>query len=929
MIRFACDHCGKQYEVNEEFEGRCGPCHSCNQPVTVPQIDRPGDLLPTTGALSDQQQDGATVGETIALPKSGSVAERSSSADLLAGQSRQGSRYVIENEIARGGMGAVVRATDCDIRREVAVKYMLDESDQDRKARFVEEAQITGQLEHPNIVPIHELGLDDNKRLFFAMKMVHGRSLGQIVKELRDQPAISERVWPLSRLLNIFVNVCHAMAYAHSRGVIHRDLKPDNIMVGDFGEVYVMDWGLAKVMSQVQPTSTPGEATATPENFFASLAGAADSAASSGGTTTIGTIRETDETQDGSIMGTPAYMSPEQARGEVLTLDQRSDLYSLGAILYELMTLQAPIEKGGGFVAVLQRVTSGEIMPPEKRTPQRFRQGWIPKELSAVAMKTLATQPEQRYSTCEALRRDIERFQDGRSVSAKDDRPWEAVIKFAKRNKGFSAAAATGLLVLSVVLAVAFNVNNAARVRAETAQHKSETSHKNFLKEQQAKNDAILKSIPGTLLAARQLANDGAVPEALAQIALVRSYDPKNVKARLLLAHIHLAEHRWPDAVDELAIYMFHHPEDRDAAALHKLAARNKTDDLVALFAVAEILTRHRLFHLTTRLLNDAPKLREAREPLRALYDKQIKTVWPKSGITLTAMGQLDLGGHSGIGDKELTDLKPIAGMQLDLLNLSSCEKLSDLEPLRGMPLTALSFHRNLALKSLDPLRGMQLTRFTAMDCPQLSDLEPLRGMPIEELSIRFTPVGDLGPLAGMPLRKLDAYTCPVSDLEPLRGLPLESVICHCSSIRDLEPLRGAPCTHLELWSFAGTSLDPLRGMPCETLNLTSGTNFENLEPLRGMPCTSLTLSQSRKVANLEPLRGMPLKFLQIRKTAVRDLSPLADMPLVDLHFDLNNIDRGIEVLRDMQSLKKITATGTTLTPTEFWRQYDAGEFKK
>ncbi|MDA0922020.1 MAG: protein kinase, partial [Planctomycetota bacterium] len=769
MIAFVCSHCGMKYEVNDELAGRSGECQTCKQPVTVPQIHRPTELPPTTGpsddSLSGPQQGGIDLGETIVTPKSGAKAEHSASVNLLAGKSRQGSRYVIENEIARGGMGAVVRAVDCDIRREVAVKYMLDESDQDRKARFVEEAQITGQLEHPNIVPIHELGLDDEKRLFFAMKMVHGRSLGQIIKELRDQPAMAERVWPLSRLLNIFVNVCHAMAYAHSRGVIHRDLKPANIMVGDFGEVYVMDWGLAKVMSPVQSTKATGEATATPEAFFASLAGEGESTTTGGGSVKVETIRESEElTQDGSIMGTPAYMSPEQARGDVLMLDQRSDLYSLGAILYELLTLQPPIEKGGGHVAVLRRVTSGEIMPPEKRTPQRFRQGWIPRELSAVAMKALATQPEQRYSTSEALRRDIERFQDGRSVSAKDDKPWEAVVKFVKRNKGFSAAAGAGLLVLSVVLAVAFNLNNAARVRAEKAQQTSETSHKNYLKEQQAKNDAMLKSIPGTLLAARQLANDGAVPEALAQIALVRSYDPKNVEARLLLAHIYLAERRWREAAEELAIYMFHHPEDRDAAALHKLASRSRTDDLVVMFAIAEILTRHRLFNLTTRLLNDAPKLREAREPLRALYDKQVKTVWPRSGVTLTQDGQLDLGGRFGMGDKELTDLSPIAGMKLDILNLGGCEKLSDLEPLRGMPLTTLSFSRNLALKSLDPLRGMQLTRFAAIECPQLSDLEPLRGMPIEELSIRYTPVGDLGPLEGMPLRKLDALSCPLSD---------------------------------------------------------------------------------------------------------------------------------------------------------------------
>src|SRR5205807_1830945 len=137
-------------------------------------------------------------------------------------RSQDGSRYVIENEIARGGMGAVLRAVDCDIRREVAVKYLLDQDDPKKKLRFIEEAQITGQLEHPNIVPIHELGVDAHQRLFFAMKMVKGRSLQQILDELRSNPKTAEKEYSLGRLLNIFMNVCNALAYAHSSGVIHR-----------------------------------------------------------------------------------------------------------------------------------------------------------------------------------------------------------------------------------------------------------------------------------------------------------------------------------------------------------------------------------------------------------------------------------------------------------------------------------------------------------------------------------------------------------------------------------------------------------------------------------------------------------------------------------------------------------------------------------
>src|SRR5262249_32656245 len=153
-------------------------------------------------------------------------------------------------EIARGGMGAIMRAHDQDIRREVAVKFLLNSADTRQKTRFVEEAQITGQLEHPNIVPIHQLGVHEDGRCFFSMKMVKGRSLAETLKQ-------SPSDYTLGNLLTVFVSICNAMAYAHSRQVIHRDLKPANVMVGDFGEVYVMDWGLAKVLGGDDPDEAP------------------------------------------------------------------------------------------------------------------------------------------------------------------------------------------------------------------------------------------------------------------------------------------------------------------------------------------------------------------------------------------------------------------------------------------------------------------------------------------------------------------------------------------------------------------------------------------------------------------------------------------------------------------------------------------------
>ncbi|MHC4600979.1 MAG: serine/threonine-protein kinase, partial [Planctomycetota bacterium] len=158
-------------------------------------------------------------------------------------------RYAVLQEIARGGMGAIMKILDQDILRPVAMKVVLGQRNPDVVSRFVEEAQITGQLEHPNIVPVHELGVNHEGKVFFTMKLVRGESLEAVLDQLADGDAATTEAYPLARLLRIFLKVCDAVAFAHSKGVIHRDLKPDNVMVGNFGEVLVMDWGLAKIRS--------------------------------------------------------------------------------------------------------------------------------------------------------------------------------------------------------------------------------------------------------------------------------------------------------------------------------------------------------------------------------------------------------------------------------------------------------------------------------------------------------------------------------------------------------------------------------------------------------------------------------------------------------------------------------------------------------
>jgi serine/threonine-protein kinase len=270
--------------------------------ATAHQPAPPGGLpVPLAQTVGD--------GGTPAAPEAVPVAE-----DIPA----WAGRYVIEGEIARGGMGVVLRAHDPELNRPLAVKVLLSglAGRPDVERRFLEEAQVAGQLQHPGVPPVHDIGRLEDGRPFFAMKLIKGHTLAELLKERKD-PAEE-----LPRWLGVFEQVCQALAYAHSRGVIHRDLKPLNVMVGAFGEVQVMDWGLAKVL-----------AGASPEEGEAVEVSAIESRRSG---------EEGGWSQPGSVLGTPAFIAPEQARGTLELIDERSDVFGLGALLCVILTGQPP-----------------------------------------------------------------------------------------------------------------------------------------------------------------------------------------------------------------------------------------------------------------------------------------------------------------------------------------------------------------------------------------------------------------------------------------------------------------------------------------------------------------------------------------------------------------------------------------------------------
>ncbi len=350
--------------------------------------------------------------------------------------------FALIEELGHGGMGVVLRGRDPDLHREVAIKLLRGASDPVRRARFIAEAQITGQLEHPNIVPVHQFGLDPDGSPWFAMKIVNGETLAELLGRRVTQPEIA-RAWPLTRLVGVLIQVCNAVAFAHSRGVIHRDLKPANVMLGGFGEVVVMDWGLGKMLEgmSVELVSEPGALPTSPLM-----------------------------TLDGAVIGTPCYMAPEQARGEIDQLSVRSDVYALGATLCELIGGQPPVT-GTSVDEVLALVGAGQIKLPLVDWQGRRS----PRELLAVVRRALATEPDERYASAEALAEDLQRWLDLRAVSVSDSSLADQIRRFLGRHRIASIVAAIAAVALVVSVTVGFLAKEEQARHARQAQGMAET----------------------------------------------------------------------------------------------------------------------------------------------------------------------------------------------------------------------------------------------------------------------------------------------------------------------------------------------------------------------------------------------------------------------------------------------------------------------
>lgn len=804
--------------------------------------------------------------------------------------------YELLDEGREGGMGVVHRARQPGLNRIVALK-MIRFRHRLRPAeleRFQIEAEATAALTHDHIVRIYEMG-KDGERPYFSMEWMSGGHLQDQMQALQGQPM------PAPRAVEIMMTVARAVHHAHERGVLHRDLTPRNILFDAEGVPHVSDFGLARLINESSELTNPGQG-----------------------------------------LGTPGYPSPEQALGQLDRLGPASDVFSLGAILYQLLTGR-PAFPTANWLDFIRHVADATPPRPASINPA------IDSDLEAICLKCLAREPAARYASAVELADQLQRCLRGQPVRTSAGGWGASLVQWCQRHR-----AVAGLMVL-----IAVGLGGAAVAANHWWQQRAVV----------AREAAFASNFPQRWEEILVLRDKLEFEPALRQLAKLKPTPPGDLEVLTLTANLQASLFRFQDAVtsyQNLLARSAGEPFARENAELCRTlrglqatrpnseAFTNALGDLLDLMqqqqrhAEAVVLQRK----LPTR---SARHLKQWRERLVNAGFEQARV----AAMTVDADGllKLDLGGSV------VRDLAPLRGLPIKTLNLQRT-KVTDLTPLRGMPLTYLNLGhvavddwspiRSLPLKSLQ-LYSARIRDLSAVACPSLEslnigetqvvDLQPLAGLPIKLLELYGSQVKDLKPLIGLPIATLAVEGCRrLTDLSPITNLPLRSLavdagtndlsplwklrltrlVIRKSSAIDLSRLTNMPLTEVEIHD-AKPELDLgwLKRSPVRTLSLVR-CGLLSLEQLGELPLDKLSLNGT-PVVSLEFLRGSPVRALNLAGSTVQDLSPLTNCPRLASVL-LPGTATNVSVLRGVPQLRRLSdrenAAGEPAeTPAEYWRR--------
>ncbi|MFO0849911.1 MAG: protein kinase [Gemmataceae bacterium] len=819
------------------------------------RVERLLAAQPHVGGFLDADQRTATFADPDAVPTA-DFPGKDVHADAVIAR-----KYTLVEPIGEGGMGSVWRAKQTEpVKRFVALKLIKAGMDSRHVlARFEAERQALALMDHPNIAKVLDGGLHD-QRPFFVMELVKGVPITDYCD--------AHRLTPQSRL-ELFVQACHAIQHAHQKGIIHRDLKPSNVLVALYDDrpvVKVIDFGVAKA---------------------------------TGGTLTEATL----DTGFGAVVGTPSYMSPEQATFNNLDIDTRSDVYALGVLLYELLVGSPPFSRKElekkGLLEVLRVVREEEPPRPSVKlstadalpslsvnrgTDPRKLTGLLRNELDWIVMKALEKDRTRRYDTANGFAADVQRYLAGEPVQAVPPSTGYRVRKFVRRHRGQVVASLLVAASLCVGLGVSvWQANRAAKEAAKAI----------------AALDELRNTAPAFAEQARALAARERFDEAVEKLDYAATLCPDEPAYPLAKADLLRCQFRFAEAADAYRGALRLRPGDprieAKVALCEELRSAPRSDN--------GQLSRENLSRLLAAMQKDGRPAAELMPVSRLLgAERQIALAyWQDRFKELPVTADRPLARRLTVRDDGL--------LALDL----GGTKIVDLTPLEGAPLAVLDLTGANDLTRIDALRGMPL-KDLSLSGTRVTDLAPLGQLrTLEKLDLKSTPVADLRPLAGVPLKHVELTNCPVRDLAPLRGAPLEQLHIMGTRVTSLSPLAGMPLKFLDMGAAPVSDFSPLNGLPLEVCNLP-GCRLTDLGVFRGSPLRELMLwncPSARNYAALSEIRTLELLVLpaNFRQLPGQELA-------------------AIEALRTHPRLKQLGTDAsldhtTTGSAEAFWKDYD------